>query len=387
MNLGNLLYWAAQFPPQFCGIMLLILIAVASLIVLLFPKNCFYSEYWAIWLDYRKVLYINACLLFFTSLQAILLPYPLNPFSILQLGLYLLLCGASRKITSNFVSFKSINYVTWLNVVILVISLFPSIRDFTFIETPSGFRFKSFYSEPSYAAFIYIFNMQQLWMRRHQEQISVLLLVNFTCLLFTFSGSGVALLLLLLLIHLSVGMRFNVRIKLLVVLILGLSLLKILAGDAFNQMLIARLQGIANNEIDNSTFLRFIAPWLFLDGLIAKNLHFYLGTGIGGMVEYINYYRSDFGYLVDYSGQYVDAVNNGYVIIVALLGLPLGAITLFWIFKRVWKSKMHLSDRLLFLAYPFFSGWVIHPLFFLLMLLSTSKSKSYHPSVGSRKNI
>jgi len=376
MNLGNLLYWAAQFPPQFCGIVLLLFIVVASLFALIFPNSWSYFQRWAIWLDYRKVLYLTAGLLFFTLLQAVLLPYPLSLFTTLHLGFYLIFYGASRKNASSHVSFRSINIVTWLNVAILFGSIFLPIREVAFIEKMGGLRFESFYSEPSYAAFIYLFNMQQLWMRRHQEHILLLLFLNFACLLFTFSGSGFALLFLLLVIHLSVGAKLNVRVKLFIALASGIVLLKMLAGDAFDQMLISRFQGIASSEIDNSTFLRFVAPWLFLDGLAEKELHFYLGAGIGGLTEYINYYRAELGYFVDYADQDVNVLNNGYAIIVALLGFPLGTAILLWMFGKTWKSKLHLSNKLLFIAYPFFSGWVIHPLFFLLMALSMWKTNN-----------
>ena len=374
MNLGNLLYWAAQFPPQFCGIVLLLFIVMSSLFALIFPNSSSYFQHWAIWLDYRKVLYLSAGLLFIILLQAVLLPYPLSPFTALHLGFYLILYGASRKNALSHVSFRSINIVTWLNVAMLFGSMLLPIREVAFIEKVGGLRFESFYSEPSYAAFIYIFNMQQLWMRRHQERILLLLFVNFVCILFTFSGSGFALLFLLLVIHLSVREKLNVRVKLVIALASGVLLLKMLAGDAFDQMLIARFQGIASSEIDNSTFLRLVAPWLFLDGLAAKELHFFVGAGIGGLVEYINFYRSELGYLVDFSGEPVSSINNGYAIIVALLGFPLGVAVLTWMFWQTWKSKLHLSNKLLFIAYPFFSGWVIHPLFFLLMALSLWKN-------------
>lgn len=370
MNLGNLLYWSAQFPPQFSGIVLLLFVVGESLLVLVSSNSRSYSQEWAIWLDYRKVLYLTAGLLFYIILQKVLLPYPLSPFTALNLGFYLILYGSSRKTASNFVSFKSISIVSWMNAVMLFGSALLPIREIAFIERIGGIRFESFYIEPSYAAFIYIFNMQQLWMRRHEERISILLLINLICLLVTFSGSGLTLLILLLIIHLSTGSRLNVRIKLLIVLAGGLILLKMFAGEAFNQMLLTRFQGIASGEIDNSTFLRFVAPWLFLDGLASKDLHFFLGTGIGGLTEYIKHYRAELGYLVVYSGEDIFEINNGYAIIVALLGLPLGIGVLVWIIWRAWRSKSDVSYKMLFIAYPFFSGWVIHPLFFLLMALA-----------------
>ncbi len=376
MNLGNLLYWAAQFTPQYSGIMLLLFIAVASLFALFFPNSRRYFQRWAIWLDYRKVVYLTAGLLFFTLLQAVMLPYPLGPFTVLHLGLYLILYGASRKTASSFVSFNSIKIITWLNVAILLGSIFSPIREIAFIEKVGGLRFESFYTEPSYAAFICIFNMQQAWMRRHQERISLLLFVNFVCLLLTFSGSGFALLFLLLAVHLSIGVKLNVRVKLFIMLASGIALLKMLAGDAFDQMILARFQGIASSQIDNSTFLRFVAPWLFLDGLASRELHFFFGTGIGGLTEYINFYRSELSYLEDFSGVPLSSINNGYAIIVALLGFPLGVAVLMWIFWQTWKSNLHLSNKLLFVVYPFLSGWVIHPLFFLLMALSLWKNNN-----------
>jgi hypothetical protein len=385
MNVGNLLYWAAQVPTQFSGIVLFLFIVIVSLYSLIFRLSWSFSKNWAIWLNYRKIIYITTGLLLFALIQAVLLPYPLSPLTTLHLGFYLILYGAARKNASNYVSFRSINIVTWLNFAMLVGSTLLPIREVAFIEKVGGLRFESFYVEPSYAAFIYIFNVQQLWIRRLQEKVFLLLFVNFSCLLLTFSGSGLALLFLILVIHLSVGIKLKAKVKLLIVIISSILIVKIFADEAFDQMLISRFQSIVSSDIDNSTFLRFVAPWLFLEGLAAKELHFFVGTGIGGMVQYINLYKFELGYLAIYSGESVSSLNNGYAIIVALLGFPVGVTIILWMFGKTLKSKSKLSHKILFIAYPFFSGWIIHPLFFLLLIMSFWKDNDGNPTDNVKK--
>lgn len=370
MNFGNLLYWASQFPPEICGIVLLLFIAVASAVALLIPKSRVNYQYWAIWFDYRKTLYICIGLFLFTLLQAVLLPYSLNLMSVLNAGFYLILYGASNKSALNLIPMRSIATVTWLNLALLVGSFLMPIREITFIEVVGGARFQSIYTEPSYAAFIYILNLQQLMMRRSEERSYILIAINISCLLITYSGSGFSLLLLLILTSMSSKISIGGKIKYFALLVAISLLLLIFAGDAINQIVTSRWIGILNGEIDNSVFLRFVAPWIFLDGLASESIHFFIGAGIGGITEYINFYRAELGYLVFFDGAEASALNNGYAVIIALLGFPLGFGVLSWIFFRVWKSKSDVTYKVLFIGYPFFSGWVIHPLFFLLMALT-----------------
>lgn len=368
MNFATTFYLAAQAPPRLSGAVLLLVFFSLWLAHLQRPRSD--DATGVIALDWQKAV-LTVCLVGLLALfQAIWLPYENRIVTVVHLLVYLVLFMSRDRQQSYEVAPWAIVLTTGVSVLLLLGYLIPAVRDFAYVEKISGFRFQSYLPEPAAAAFVLIFNLHLLWLRGlNQPWARPLLAANLVCLAATFSGSGLALLALLIATHL----RHNFSLRrallfalLLVALLLGL---RLLFPEAFNQMVITRVTAILGSQADNSTFLRFVVPWLFIRDLVQDDLHFWLGTGIGGMVDFIESNHHRLWYLVDFQGQTLTSLNNGYAVVMSLLGIPLGLTLIVWAIWLIWRSPAPPTSKVLTLAYPFFSGFIIHPFFWLLLAL------------------
>jgi hypothetical protein len=374
MALTTLLYIASQFPPQFCGVVAIILFLANNVLRISFHGNTLGIKVTNRHLSYVKSALIVSVILFIITLQALLFAYPLSTISILQTSFYAVLIGAGRLESHGPVPKNLIASVTWLNVLVLFFSLHPQVQAMAFFETPGGLRYQSIYIEPSYAAFIYLFNIVELIKIKRTEKVDGLIFLNILLIFITFSGSGLALLLLFLMAYVIEKFSFKSKLKVASVVIALLTTFIFSARSAFNEMVLSRWQGILTGDIDNSVFLRFVAPWVFLDQMAGRWVHFMAGVGIGGINEYINYYRSELAFLQFYDGSDATGLNNGYAVILAMMGFPFGFGLICLIIFLVWRSNSAISSKALLLAYPFFSGWIVHPLYILMLAIVIKKT-------------
>lgn len=373
MNFATAFYLAAQVPPRFSGAVLLVLFAALFLLHIQRPRGTPASGLVAI--DWERAA-MTICLVgVFALFQAVWLPNTNRVVTVAHLLIYLSLFVARDAEQSNEVAPTAVMLTTFVSLLLLVGYFVPAVREFSFVEKVGGYRFRSYLSEPANASFVLIFNLHLVWLRGLDKPWARLLVAaNLICLVPTFSGSGMALLALVGLIHIrhnfSAGRAFFF-VLLLVVLLLGL---RVVFPEAFDQMLIARAQRILDSQADNSTFLRFVVPWLFIRDLVQQDVHFWLGTGIGGIVDFIESNHHRLWYLVDYQGQTLTSLNNGYAVVLSLMGIPLGALLIVWTLARIWTSPAAPTTKVLTLAYPFFSGYVIHPFLWLLLALALTKT-------------
>lgn len=367
MNFGTVFYLVAQVPAQYCGMVLLLVMLGGVIYSAQFPSRDSEFAAWFCRLDYTRALIILTSVVALALAQASLLPYALSAFTVVHLALYLVLFGAQRPQASAEPLIGAILLITALNALALLGSVLEPVRNLMFIEKVGGLRFQAFYAEPSVAAFTYVFNVHVLWQRRHERYAGLFLGLNLLFLLLTFSGSGLMLLGLLLLVQLRRMTSTMVVFRAFGLLVLGLVTLRLALPEAFEQMFVVRLTGIATSQIDNSTFLRFVAPWLFINDLANNQNYLWTGTGIGGLIPYIQRFEGRLWFLVNYDGESLYALNNGYALVISLLGLPLALLLLGLTLYKVFKAKSDSSVKALFLAYPFFSGYLIHPLVWLLL--------------------
>ena len=387
MPITSILYLSSQFPPLICGLIFFFLLLSNKIIAYTYSHRKLKFEVSYGRISYPVATIIFSIILIISTIQALLFPYSLNIVSILQIIFYLIVLDAARKESLNYVPVKLISLITWLNFIVLILSIHPLIRDYTFFEMPGGLRFQSIYVEPSYAAFIYILNFIELNKQRKFEKVNSLMLINALLALITFSGSGIALLLIFLITHMVSKINFKTKIKILFMLIILFTIFYFSARTSFDEMILSRWEGIISGEVDNSVFLRFIAPWMFVEQMSERFMHLLLGVGVGGLNGYINYYRNELPFLVFYEGSEATGLNNGYVIILVTLGVPFGFCFLLWIFWLVWRSKSSIISKALLLAYPFFSGWIIHPLYILMLTLVIKKYSSLIVDMYDRKKL
>ena len=369
MNFGTAFYLVSQLPAQVCGAALLLVFLAQAFVSVRYPQNDRHIRAWFSNIDYRRALWLLAGVVLFALLQVVVLPYALSPFTIVHAALYVVLFGAQRRWRSAQVSHRALLFIAWLNFAILVACALPAVREIFFIEKAGGLRFQSYYSEPSVAAFTYVFNLQQLWAQRARRGSAAAMAVSLICLMPTFSGSGLGLLMLLVLANFGTGQGVLRSVALLVLMAFALVVVRFLAADAFDQMLVARMQGIVGigGQADNSTFLRFVAPWLFLSDMVGNGNFGWTGVGLGGLVNYVDRNQVHLWFLVDFNGDTVYAINNGYAVVLGLFGLPLGILSLIILLVLVYRSPEPRGNKTMLLAYPFFSGYLIHPFIWLLL--------------------
>lgn len=369
MNFATAFYLAAQVPARFSGAVLLLLVAAGLLLQSQRPRSATVSG--VIALDWQRAVLAVCCVGLLAIFQALWLPNDNKALTVAHLLVYVVLFLARDRGQRQDVAGAAVALTTLLTLLLLLSFPLPALRDIAYVEKVGGYRFQSYFSEPSLAAFLLIFNLNQLWLSGLEKPWSRwLLVINLVCLIPTFSGSGMMLLALLVATHLR--HNFSWRQALWFLLLLGVALvgLRTLFSAAFDQMLVARAAGLLGNQTDNSTFVRFVVPWLFLRDLVQDDVHFWFGTGLGGLVDFIETNHQRLWYLVDYQGQTLANLNNGYVIVLALLGVPLGLVLIISVVYRVGVSPADPKSKVLFLAYPFFSGYVSHPMPWLLLALA-----------------
>ena len=170
-------------------------------------------------------------------------------------------------------------------------------------------------------------------------------------------------------LNIRLNIRFFTTIFALVVFLL---LISISFNDFmlyFDELVVNRLKGYYDTGLDNSAFLRGVVPLHLLMDIFNNADLFLFGAGIGGIDNLFLLNNDQFWYMYNWKGDSVSVVNNGYINIILLIGFPLSFLFFLLLFLKLYKSKISFSLKLFVLIYPFFSGFVIHPLFWLFLIL------------------
>ncbi len=244
------------------------------------------------------------------------------------------------------------------------ISLFGPGLEVLWGKVGDTYRFRSYFSEPARAAAMYALNIYLVNFVVKKALVKmVLLLMSLVCIAATYSGTGIVLGLVMLLPYLK---QRAVVFAMPVVLLLGM--VWVSSDEGFTDRISQRVSGILAGEVDNSTFQRFFAPFLFISEQVSATDTLLFGHGIGGMEPYIRQNPGNYAFLVNpYSHELIPKSSNGYVIMLSWFGFPLGLfLMLLWIALMV-PLKRPLSLKLFVLLYPFFAAWLLHPFFMLLL--------------------
>jgi hypothetical protein len=261
--------------------------------------------------------------------------------------------------------------VVWLNTLLLLTFFIDEVRDFFWYENLGQYRFRSYYFEPSIAALIYVLNIQIIWtvVRKTWESV-ILIAVSLVGLLLTYSGSGI----LLLGVMMMTGIRWSRLVPMLKIIIVAAPPLILWSltpegAAAIDEMIVQRAFSILMLEYDNSVYLRAVAPFIFLSDQLESVTYTLAGFGVGGLKNYMLSNESSLMYFRNFAGEFMTSINNGYVVLIALVGLPMAAFCLAWLGARVVRSPAPSALKVYVLLYPFVSGFVIHPLIWLLVVM------------------
>lgn len=373
IGLGNALYISSQFLPAVTGPVLMLLIGWQALRSLLLPKGSARgpsSQSVGNLSPFASCVVIST-LIALVLLQSALLPHDLRPTTAVHLLIYLLAVFASRKPRQVWPSIAVIRVVIWTNGILLLSFFVDGVREIFWYENLGQYRYRAFYFEPSIAALIYVFNIQIIWsFARHHSDFPLLISISLVSLLLTYSGSGFLLLALMILS----GIDWRRLIPLLKGLAFAIPPLLLFSmtergSDAIDELIVRRLAGILALEYDNSIHLRAVAPFLFLGDQMQSGIYAWIGFGIGGIENYISGNESNLIYLSNFAGEIMTTINNGYVVLASLVGIPIALILVLWFVRRLFIASMPRGLKVYVALYPFVSGFVIHPLFWLLLAI------------------
>lgn len=370
LGAGSALYLASQFQPAFAGL--------ALVVVLLFsavgrhqPAGLYRGPSRALALRPELALLLVALIGLVFIVQALLLPNAVKPFSAAHLLIYLVVALARWDSGPNWPALPLVRAVSVVNALLLLTLFVPVLADSFWYENLDQRRFRAFYFEPSIAAVVYVLNLVVLWHasprgRRELPYVAC----NLLCLVLTFSGSGFLLLAAVLASSLGRGRLAGLGRYALLALPLGLAWAMTESGSAAIQNLVlSRVSGIASLEYDNSVHLRAVAPLLFVVDFLDAGLNTWLGAGIGGIESYVDLRAGALWFLVDFAGNLVPHINNGYVVVLALVGLPAGSLLVLLWLGLLLRAPVPRALKVYALLYPLFSGFVIHPLLWLLVVM------------------
>jgi hypothetical protein len=372
-GVGSALYLATQAPPALAGAVLLLLVALSAFTPRSIPTPTGGHRRLARAADLSpaSMLLLAAMLGLLVLIQAVALPNELKPFTALHLALYVMVALARRESTPSWPAVGLVRWVSVLNLLLLPSLFIPTLADVLWYENVGQFRFQSIYFEPSIAALVYVLNLLILW--RHGERGSRELpyvVCNLLCLALTYSGSGF---LALAVVALFEFRRLRARTILAYLLLLAPAAILWLAseggGEAIQQMIVGRAAGIVALDYDNSIHLRVVAPLLFLSELADGSVNAWLGAGVGGIESFMALRESALWFMTDFKGDPVLYINNGYIVAAALFGIPIACLLIAAWALYVLFAQAPASLKAFALLYPLVSGFVIHPLLWLLVVM------------------
>lgn len=325
----------------------------------------------------RTLLIVAACLSVFL-IQSAFLHHELKPQTAAHLLTYAVLAFGARSLAPSWPSLALVKISVWVNALLLLTFYLPQLREVFWYENLGQYRFRSIYFEPSIAALMFVLNIMVLWLCATRVRHAPLLIaLSVLCLALTYSGSGMLMLAALMLTGFSRRQLWTLtKLVLMTSPLLAVWIISPTGSAAIQEMLVSRVAGILALEYDNSVHLRAVAPFLFLADLAASSQTAILGAGIGGIESFILTNENDFWYLTDFSGEQLTAINNGYVVVVALLGIPLALSVFLTATVWLWRSRAPRSLKVFLLLYPFVSGFMIHPLVWLLLVMVGLNSAS-----------
>ena len=256
----------------------------------------------------------------------------------------------------------------YINALLLILGhLFPVIGNLVFDEQLLIMRYRGLTLEPS------IIGIILSWCFYYLLSLGVKhsLLAIFLCIVIiiaTFSGSAYILL------GVASLLALNLRnLAFLVAIMIFTAPIFFLFDAGLQGLVFQRIENIASGNISNSTFLRFVAPFLVLSDMIETTpLSYLFGVGIGFSEGYLSQNSDVFYYLRDYKFNFVPKINNGITVIIVNFGL---VMSIFLLIHAVLQAYKNQTMPLLFLFFStlFFTGHIFSPIFMLMYMLLIKK--------------
>ncbi len=392
MGVGSALYLAAQALPGYSGLVLVLIFVSQFLMRFLLrlgPGPIGVQPIAGDFSALRVLLILIAVILIFVA-QTTALPHELKPQTFMHLIVYLFVALGHRSQIPSWPSIRLVRLIVWINSCLLLTYFFHDFRAIFWAENVGQFRFRSYFYEPSIAALVYGLNIIIILERGRRARDSwILIALSGLGLFLTFSGSGFALLAVI--IFASLYEKKSIKS---VLPLLSFMLALLLVSNTFllpylvtEELIFRRIELIFEANADHSAYLRFVAPFLFSYHQLSSGLYGFFGVGIGGIENYISANAADLWFLIEYTGDLSTNLNNGYAVLLALTGLPIWLALLAAATRRVVRSSTPLSLKMFLVFYPMFSGFVIDPLLWLLLVMVGGEPSINHGRIAPKWRI
>lgn len=256
-----------------------------------------------------------------------------------------------------------IKALTILNTILVFSYFIPNLRDIFYFDILGFYRFQGIYLEPSIAAISSIFNIIVLLPYIKKNKNSLYIFINLLFVILTFSGSGLFLLLTTLFFYLVK----NIKASSLFFSFCFLMSLYYLIFLAFQDNFIyVRIMNILDGNFSQSTYIRFFAPFEFINYLYNSVPSNFL-IGVSDPRLYIESNHSDFKYFYLWHGAPTYDLNNGYAVLWSLSGL-IGLGVFFTYMFYHWKNKNFLLNIFVFFV-PFFTGHLVSIIYWFYIFI------------------
>ncbi|WP_370687646.1 O-antigen ligase family protein [Fulvivirga ligni] len=218
------------------------------------------------------------------------------------------------------------------------------------------------------------------------KKISIYTLLSLLFIVLTFSGSGYVMLTLVIIVLLrSAKLSYNSLLGFALIIILLITISILLAQiDAFQSLIVKRLGSVQEGR-DNSSKLRFLAPFEVMYFTLKSSPIF--GFGFGNLANTLSRNSSSFQYQRIFDGAFTEKVNNIYAIICGSGGITFLLYHFYYLYKNVYSRIISGNSALfiMLLIYPFFSGHFVHIFYWYLIYLIRHIYLATHTKINNNE--
>lgn len=270
-----------------------------------------------------------------------------------------------------------VKLLTLVNFAMVLLYFIPIFRDVFYFDMLGLYRFRGAYLEPSIAAIASVFNLIILWLYSQQRSY-VFILINLLIILLTFSGSGLVLILIVFLSQFIKNFKLSQGLLLAVGLVGSyVMIFEFLQGSFIHQ----RIINVLNGDFSQSTYLRFFAPFEFVQSLYNADAYSFL-FGVTDPRLYIENNYSEFQYFYLWDGSATYQVNNGYAVLWGLSGLS--GVMIFFLFMFYHWKKRNIVFNTFVLCVPFFTGHFVSIMYWFYIFIFIEINKRNYLSNESQ---
>lgn len=270
-----------------------------------------------------------------------------------------------------FIAKNLVIFFTLLNFCLTLSFFVEDISKLFWREFLGFLRFRSYYSEPSYASISYLINIILLYSKN--KNLCKYIFINIFLIFFTFSISGLFILSLLSMFYLIQKKSFKILLPIFFICFL-LTILSF--SNNFLYLIYDRIDRIISGD-DLSAMIRIFNPIYALSVLSTNQLYLFFGVGISDVNKYLLDNKSSYIFLYNWDVVFQPYLNNSFVNIIFNFGLFFYLVFLSCIIYYTIMLRNYFN-LIFFILFCFASGFVFNPFFSFILILCFRKNNNYY---------